>query len=164
METRTLVIGYEDKPKGAHAAQKWLEEHKYPQSKIELVAKLRQDLKDTLTNGLKDQNLIVICGGTGLADDNFSPEVISELSDFEIPGFGELIRRESEQFSPKANLSRCGAWAKDGRLILAIAGGANAACEQLTIIDELMNHALCALRKACTSRTNMQQSRSNMPV
>ena len=68
------------------------------------------------------------------------------MSDYAIPGLGELWRRECLKYSLSSYLSRSGGWVKDGTLLLAIPGSAKAAVEYLGIVTDLLPLALKGLR------------------
>jgi molybdenum cofactor synthesis domain-containing protein len=137
-------------------AKAWLEDHGFEVPKVIIVP----DDREALLNALEDHHhnpekphdsfdLIVVSGGTGLGTRDHSPQVIARYADYEIPGFGEIMRAESRKFSPKAFLSRCGAWVIGTQLILAIPGSPKATREQLDICRELIPAALKALKNQC---------------
>ena len=118
------------------------------------------DDRDALTHALDsccarladELALVVISGGTGLGPRDVTPQVLNHFADYEIPGFGELLRRESLRYSLNAYLSRCGGWVRSGVLILALPGNPKAVVEQLEILRDLLPHALKSLKGRCDHR------------
>jgi molybdenum cofactor synthesis domain-containing protein len=99
-----------------------------------------------------EKDLIVISGGTGLGPKDLTPQVLEEISDYDVPGIGELLRRESLKYSLNAYLSRCGGWVKNQKLLLALPGNPKAVVEQLGILEDILPAAIDALRGQCKHR------------
>lgn len=80
---------------------------------------------------------IIATGGTGLAPRDVTYEVVRDLLEKEIPGFGELFRMLSyEQVGAAAMLSRATAGVSAGRLLFALPGsrkGVELAMEKLVV-------------------------------
>jgi molybdopterin adenylyltransferase len=135
------------------AAANWLELHGYRVEGIQIVADDRAELGHAIevacSGGI---HLLVISGGTGLGSRDITPQTLDAVTDYPIPGFGELLRRESLRYSLNAYLSRCGGWVKSRVLILALPGNPKAVCEQLDILSDLLPHALKSLGNACHDR------------
>ena len=78
--------------------------------------------------GLSDCQAILLNGGTGIARRDVTYEVVSELIDKRLDGFGELFRVLSyEEIGAAAMLSRAVAGLRGDRLIVAMPGS-TAAC------------------------------------
>ena len=78
--------------------------------------------------GLSDCQAILLNGGTGIARRDVTYEVVSDLIDKRLDGFGELFRFLSyEEIGPAAMLSRAVAGLRGDRLIVAMPGS-TAAC------------------------------------
>lgn len=97
-------------------------------------------------------SLVVVSGGTGLGPRDITPETLDRICDYQIPGFGELLRRESLRYSLNAYLSRCGGWVKGRTLVLGLPGNPKAVREQLGILADLLPHALKSIAGACKDR------------
>lgn len=137
-------------------AKAWLEDHGFFVPKVLVVPDDREALLKALEDHHHDpekpqdsMDLIVVSGGTGLGPRDHSPQVIARYADYEIPGFGEIMRSESRSYSPKALLSRCGAWVIGTQLIIAVPGSPKATKEQLDICRDLIPAALKALKNQC---------------
>ncbi len=135
------------------AAANWLELHGYRVEGIQIVADDHHELSQAIEVACKSGiHLLVMSGGTGLGSRDITPQTLEVISDYPIPGFGELLRRESLRYSLNAYLSRCGGWVKNRVLVLALPGNPKAVCEQLDILCDLLPHALKSLGDACHDR------------
>lgn len=111
-------------------------------------------LRDALANFIDSHvELIVVSGGTGLGPRDLTPQVLDQVCDYQVPGFGEFMRRESLKYTANAYMSRCGAWVKGHSFVLALPGSPKAVTEQLDILSDLLPHALKAMRGECAHRT-----------
>lgn len=142
---------YEDK--SGPAAGGWLESHGFAVLGVTVIADEPNLLRETL-HKLMDQrvDLVVVSGGTGLGPRDQTPQVLQDVCDYQVPGFGELLRQESLKYSLNAYLSRCGGWVKGRTLILALPGNPKAVTEQLGILQDVLPHALTSLRGQCSHR------------
>ncbi len=86
--------------------------------------------------------LILTSGGTGLAARDRTPQATAAVIDYEIPGIGEAMRRESSAFVPTAMLSRAIAGVRDRSLIVNLPGSPKAVRETLAILMPALPHAL----------------------
>ena len=70
---------------------------------------------------------VITTGGTGISRRDGTYEVVSELIDKQIDGFGELFRALSfEEIGPAAMLSRACAGTARGRILISLPGSQNA--------------------------------------
>lgn len=67
-------------------------------------------------------DLILVTGGTGPAPRDRTPEGLAMVQDFDLPGFGEAMRRASLAEVPTAILSRQGAGVRGRALIITLPG------------------------------------------
>ncbi|MCX6105370.1 MAG: MogA/MoaB family molybdenum cofactor biosynthesis protein [Proteobacteria bacterium] len=135
------------------AAYNWLENHGFKVLGIQIIPDDRELLSQAIGSICQDGvALLVTSGGTGLGSRDVMPQVLDSICDYAIPGFGELLRRESLRYSLNAYLSRCGGWVKQRTLILALPGNPRAVCEQLDILSDLLPHALKSIGDACNDR------------
>lgn len=142
---------YEDKSGPAAAA--WLKIHNYLCQDVVVIP----DNKDLLTEVVQtmaatDLDFIVISGGTGLGPSDITPQTLDAICDYEIPGFGEMLRQQSLKFSLNSYLSRCGGWVLKRKLIFALPGNPKAVTEQLDILQELLPHAIESVQGKCKHR------------
>lgn len=142
---------YEDQ--SGPAAKAWLTEKKFETTGPTVVPDDANVLSETVLSAIAaGTDLVVISGGTGLSPRDITPQTLDRLCDYNIPGFGELLRAESLKYSLNAYLSRCGGWVKDQRLVLALPGNPKAVVEQLGILEGLLDHAMKAVHNECAHR------------
>ena len=115
---------YEDK--GIPALQEWLSAALTTPWRAEtrLIPDDRTTIENTLVE-LVDRNrcsLVLTTGGTGPAPRDVTPEATLAISDKEMPGFGEEMRRISLNFVPTAILSRQVAVIRKQSLIINLPG------------------------------------------
>ena len=96
----------------------------------------------------KDQiDVIITTGGTGLTGRDITPEALKEISDKEIPGFGELFRELSyKTVGTSAMQSRACAVLAKGKYIFALpgsSGGVTDAWEGILKYQLDINHKPC---------------------
>ncbi len=86
--------------------------------------------------------LLIATGGTGLGPRDVTPQALREILDYEIPGFGEVMRAAGRGSTPMADLSRSLAGVKGRSLIIAVPGSVSGATESLGALAPLLAHAL----------------------
>jgi molybdenum cofactor biosynthesis protein B len=103
-----------------------------------------------------EADVIVLCGGTGLAPRDVTPDAIEPLFEKRIDGFGEEFRRRSwsaPRSSPwrdnqegalgaRAMLSRATAGVVSGTIVLAIPGSPDAVELAAPLMIEMLPHAV----------------------
>lgn len=89
--------------------------------------------------------LVVSTGGTGLAPRDVTPQALRDVLDYEVPGFGELMRAEGRRSTAYASLSRSLAGVAGRTLVLAVPGSPRAALESLEAVLPILDHALATL-------------------
>ena len=86
--------------------------------------------------------LIVTTGGTGLGPRDRTPEGVSGVIDYVVPGFGEAMRAEGRRHTPLATLSRSFGAVRGQTLILCVPGSPRGALESLDAVDMILGHTL----------------------
>jgi len=86
--------------------------------------------------------LIVTSGGTGLGPRDRTPEGVSSVVDYVVPGFGEAMRAEGRTHTPLAALSRSFGAVRGQALILCVPGSPRGALESLDAVDMILGHTL----------------------
>ena len=90
-------------------------------------------------------DLIITCGGTGLAPRDVTVDATLAVLQKNVPGISELLRSHSLQFTPFAALSRAVAGVRNNTLIINLPGSEKAVRESLEILLPILPHALQAL-------------------
>ncbi len=86
--------------------------------------------------------LVVTTGGTGLTARDVTPQALRGLLDYEVPGFGELMRAEGLRHTAFAALSRSLAGVLGTTLVVAVPGSPKGAAESFDAVAALLPHAL----------------------
>ena len=143
-DTRTLST---DKS-GAILVKK-IEEQNHNLIERKIVKDNKEDIKKILSDWIQKNNLdvIITTGGTGLTGRDITPEAIKEITDKEIPGFGELFRELSyKTVGTSAMQSRACAVLANGKYIFALpgsSGGVTDAWEGILKYQLDINHKPC---------------------
>jgi molybdenum cofactor synthesis domain-containing protein len=87
-------------------------------------------------------DLVVSTGGTGLGPRDVTPQALSTVIDYEVPGIGEAMRRAGVGTTPMAALSRSMAGVRDRTLIISVPGSPKGAVESLEAVMPVVGHAI----------------------
>lgn len=147
---RAAAGTYEDR--SGPAAVAWLIAHGFEVSPSCVLPDDPKVIKDAVLTRLSDHDLLVCSGGTGITPRDLTPQTLYSFCEYEIPGIGELLRRESMAITSHAAFGRGGAWVKQQKLILALPGNPKAVTEQLTMLTDILTPALLALKGQCRSQ------------
>ncbi len=110
--------------------------------RVEFYRIVRDDAETiaaTIAENLGTLDAMIITGGTGVAPRDVTADVVKQLLDTELPGFGELFRMLSYQEIGSAALaSRALAGMRQGRFVAALpgsTGGCRLAMEKLILLE-----------------------------
>ena len=109
----------------------------------------KEDIKKILIEWtkLKDVDVIITTGGTGLTGRDITPEALNEIADKHIPGFGEIFRTISLKSVGTSSIqSRACAVLANGKYIFALpgsSGGVTDAWDQILVHQLDINHKPC---------------------
>lgn len=95
-------------------------------------------------------DLIITTGGTGFSPRDNTPEATKEVILREIPGIGEMLRYESYKVTKKAYLSRGISGIRHRTLIINLPGSLKAVKENLSFLDNVLDHGLKILKHVDT--------------
>jgi len=90
----------------------------------------------------KTCSLVLLTGGTGIAERDVTPEAIREIATKELPGFGEVMRAKSFERFPHAILSRNLAAVVGKSLVICLPGSPKGAVECLEFVVDAIPHAV----------------------
>ncbi|MGI8602878.1 MAG: molybdenum cofactor synthesis domain-containing protein [Verrucomicrobiales bacterium] len=99
----------------------------------------------------QDCGLILTTGGTGITGRDVTPEAVRGIMRTEVPGFGEVMRAQSQSKTPNALLSRCLAAVVNQSLVVALPGKPQGALECLGFVADAIPHAVKLLKRQPTS-------------
>ena len=143
-DTRTIAT---DKSGGILVQKIKEQNHKLIDRKITKDEK--DNIKKILLEWLKNKEIdvIITTGGTGLTGRDITPEAIKEISDKEIPGFGELFRELSyKTIGTSAMQSRACAALVNGKYIFALPGSSGGVTDAW---DGILKYQLDIKHKPC---------------
>ena len=114
-----------------------------------IVKDEKDKIKKILLEWIKKDNLdvIITTGGTGLTGRDITPEALEEISDKEIPGFGELFRELSyKTIGTSAMQSRACAVLANGKYIFSLPGSSGGVTDAW---DGILKYQLDINHKPC---------------
>lgn len=111
------------------------------ETEITVIPDDRDKLRSILVNEKESgTDLVITTGGTGIGMRDFTPEIVSEFLDKEIPGIMEMIRMKYGAEKPNALLSRGIAGVMGNSLVYALPGSVKAVNEYMAEINKTMQH------------------------
>jgi len=143
-DTRTL-----DSDKSGGILVKKIKEQNHKLVDRKIVKDDKNEIKKVLNEWTKSNNIdvVITTGGTGLTGRDITPEAIKEISDKEIPGFGELFRELSyKTVGTSAMQSRACAVLSNGKYIFALPGSSGGVTDAW---DGILKHQLNINHKPC---------------
>jgi len=105
---------------------------------------IQKALKDWCRSSNPPQ-VILTTGGTGFSPRDVTPEATRKVIEKEAPGFGEMMRFKGLDASPYSMLSRGISGICRKTIIINLPGSPRAAVESLSIIVDLLPHAILLL-------------------
>ena len=90
--------------------------------------------------------LIFTTGGTGLTDDDITPEATQAVIDRDAPGFAEAMRAEAQRHTPMGILSRGTSGIAGRTLIINFPGSPKAIAEVFGVLAPTLGHVVQTLR------------------
>ena len=143
-DTRTI-----DTDKSGAILVKKIKEQNHKLIDRKIVKDEKDQIKKILSVWIKKKNIdvIITTGGTGLTGRDITPEAIKEISDKEIPGFGELFRELSyKTVGTSAMQSRACAVLASGKYIFALPGSTGGVTDAW---DGILKYQLDINHKPC---------------
>ena len=108
-----------------------------------------QTISETLKTHCAEfhSDIVIASGGTGPGPRDVTPDVMEEICDKMLDGFGDLLRAESLNFTDTAWLSRMTAGMLGSTLVIAFPGSPKAVQECWDIISPFIGDALNKIKK-----------------
>ena len=97
--------------------------------------------------------LIFTTGGTGLTDDDVTPEATEAVIDRPAPGFAEAMRAEAVRHTPMGILTRGVSGIAERSLIINFPGNPKAIGELFPVIAPTLEHVVATLQRERGQRT-----------
>jgi molybdenum cofactor synthesis domain-containing protein len=98
-------------------------------------------------------SLIFTTGGTGLTDDDVTPEATLAVIDRHAPGFAEAMRAEALRHTPMGVLTRGVSGIAGRSLIINFPGNPKAIGELFPVVAPALEHAVATLQRQSGHRT-----------
>ena len=110
------------------------------------------DDRGAIERGLRAQgaaggDLIFTTGGTGLTDDDVTPEATNAVIDRDAPGFAEAMRAESLRHTPMGILNRGVSGIAGRTLIINFPGNPKAIGELFGVVGPTLGHVVATLQR-----------------
>lgn len=130
-------------------AGKLVDEFKLKLIKSTIVPNDAEQITEALDNCLKECDVCLITGGTGISRRDISVDIVKKVCVKELPGFGEIFRHLTYvRYGSAAMLSRAYACVVNDRLVFVVPGSPDAVDLALKeIILPEVRHAVFELRK-----------------
>ena len=91
-------------------------------------------------------DLIITTGGTGFSPRDNTPEATKNVIIRDVPGISEMLRAESFKVTSRAYLSRGVSGIRNRTLIINLPGSLKAVKENMSFLDDVLNHGLKVLK------------------
>lgn len=139
--TRAAAGVYQDEC--APLIQRWLVGKGYAVQRAEVVPD-GPDVRDALEQCLKGKPAVLITsGGTGLSEDDVTPDLTEPFLTRSLPGIMEALRRAGAEKTPMAALSRGHAGVSGRTFVINLPGSPGAVQDGLAVLDPILDH-ICA--------------------
>lgn len=113
----------------------------------EVIPDEENRLRGLLSKALeKKADVLLLTGGTGLSSRDITPDVLDQLADKTLTGFGELQRHHGSRFTKAAWLSRASAYVVSKMLVVVFPGSPKAVTQGLECLNDLIPHAVRMIR------------------
>jgi len=105
------------------------------------IERIRAAVRDCIAQA----DILVLPGGTGLGPRDVTPQAVTPMLDYEVPGMAEVMRHQGLTSTPHAMLSRQVVGVSGGCLVLSLPGSPAAVAECLDAVWPALPHALALI-------------------
>ena len=141
----TLSQGIGEDKSGA-VIQERMQAYGLQTSDIQIIADDAEQIQNAVTLITKENNVVILTGGTGLSKRDITPEAVIPLLDKRIAGAEETIRRYGQERMPYAMLSRSVVGTIGDCLVLALPGSSIGVAESLDAVFPALFHSFKVLK------------------
>jgi len=141
----TLSQGIGEDKSGA-VIQERMQTYGLQTSDIQIIADDAEQIQNVVTLLAKENNVVILTGGTGLSKRDITPESVIPLLDKRIAGAEETIRRYGQERMPYAMLSRSVVGTIGDCLVLALPGSSTGVAESLDAVFPALFHSFKVLK------------------
>jgi molybdopterin adenylyltransferase len=121
---------------------------------LDVVSEVVSDERQAIATVLKrladveNARFIFTTGGTGMTNDDVTPEATRDVIDREAPGFAETIRAESRNHTPLGILTRGISGIRGRTLIVNFPGSPRAVRQSWPVVEPTLKHAADTLERS----------------
>jgi molybdopterin adenylyltransferase len=135
---------YEDK--GGPAVKAFCEKRGWKVLEADIVPDNKKVIQRRTIKFSGQCDVVLLTGGTGIAERDLTPEAIQGIATKEVPGFGEAMRAASFRRFPNGILSRSMAAVVGKSLVVCLPGNPKGAVECLAMVAAAIPHAVELLK------------------
>ncbi len=132
--------------RGGPALKQFCEKQGWKVAAQAVVPDELKQIQDKISELARQCSLVLLTGGTGIAERDVTPEAIRAIASRELPGFGEVMRAKSFERFLHAIVSRNLAAVVGKSLVICLPGSPKGAVECLEFVAAAIPHAVELLR------------------